>query len=945
MPVIDRTNADTLEQLLQHLPSWGDSQQRHTWLHRTLVEHAHWLAQVSGLEGSGHQAAQALVVAFGHDLPTDEQGLTPLCRLLRTMDEQNLVNRARLRPLLAAFACTQGLDPRPIWYGAPYPGMLAFQSSDRPIFFGREAETRALLERMASAGEPNSSDPEARCLLVIGPSGCGKSSLVRAGVWGALADGVESLLEGRFAETRRWLIEAMLPTDPEPFAAFVNALDRAAGSGLRVREQADLLRKNADDPDSIARLFARLLARQPADARCLLIVDQMEELFTAACDASRDDFLRLLRAALACEPRLQIVATLRSDFYPALEAQPWLQRLLNRAGASYNVPRPGAEELAQMIRKPLSELCLVDADGQPRPIAIEDALVRELLRDSADAQGNLALLAFALQARFQAALDGSGCMSLQGYRDAGGLAGILRDRADQALQRFRAEQGLAADAEQSLYCEVFSHLVAIRPEDGTPTRQRARLADFKTPQARALIQALSGEDARLLVCGPQRADGDTGEPDDRVEVTHEALFRAWPVLAAWIEAYREALMRRDGVRREAERWAMERRDALLPRAELIADLHRQLSAKGLWEDLIKEPNPARFLARDHVDELWRLVLGEYEAGAADPPAAATAARELVRLLTNEDRSWTTMQGLGARIADAEPELVQWLRSGLELALARLGEPDALDWYGRRPALGDLLAVLGDRRAGVGVGADGLPDILWREVSGGEVSQFGRTRSLAGFRIACYPITNSQYQVFRDAEDDAEPAWWFENWGAPAPIDSDYTQPNRPRTNVCWLEALAYCRWLTSHLKAAGGLAQDEQITLPTEDQWLLAAAGSDGRRYPWGNDWETGIANCNEAEDAMPLALNLRQTTAVGLYPRGDSPAGLADCAGNVWEWCLNKDDDPDDTGIDTASPRGLRGGGWGSGRGGVAVSARIRGNSVDRGGFVGFRVCVARSP
>ena len=99
------------------------------------------------------------------------------------------------------------------------------------------------------------------------------------------------------------------------------------------------------------------------------------------------------------------------------------------------------------------------------------------------------------------------------------------------------------------------------------------------------------------------------------------------------------------------------------------------------------------------------------------------------------------------------------------------------------------------------------------------------------------------------------------WTAPAAGDSLL-----PVTGVTWPLAMAYC-----------GLAHPPRGRLPTEDEWEAAARGTGGNRYPWGGAWQAGMANTLSAGQKGPLP--------VRSLPRGDTPLGVSDLIGNVWEW------------------------------------------------------------
>ncbi len=227
---------------------------------------------------------------------------------------------------------------------------------------------------------------------------------------------------------------------------------------------------------------------------------------------------------------------------------------------------------------------------------------------------------------------------------------------------------------------------------------------------------------------------------------------------------------------------------------------------------------------------------------------------------------------------------------------------------RRLEIGDRLNELGDPRPGVGLDANGLPDIDWVEIPGGPfIYQDGEKLELPTFHISRFPVTNAQYQAFIDAGGYKKFGWfkrsnWWKGLKKPEPEASRWPQSNRPRTNVDWYEAVAFTRWLGAQL--------GREIRLPTEQQWEKAARGTEGLEYPWGNEYRPGYANVDET--GRKDGWYLEQTTAVGLYPQGQSPWGVLDMTGNVDEWCLNKHEHPDVTAADSSGDgRVVRGGSW----------------------------------
>ncbi len=193
-------------------------------------------------------------------------------------------------------------------------------------------------------------------------------------------------------------------------------------------------------------------------------------------------------------------------------------------------------------------------------------------------------------------------------------------------------------------------------------------------------------------------------------------------------------------------------------------------------------------------------------------------------------------------------------------------------------------------------------------------------TLEAFWLDRTEVTNAQFARFV-AEGDATPGNWRSK---PVAVGKD----THPVVNATWHDALAYCRWAGKRL--------------PTEAEWEYGARGTDGRRYPWGNAWETNRARFDGNKGS--------ETTApVGSYPTGASPFGALDMAGNAWEWtsslykpypyaASDGREEPDALG-----GRVVRGGSWSFDSGGLRSAYRNRYIPAIRLVVAGFRC--AESP
>jgi formylglycine-generating enzyme required for sulfatase activity len=347
--------------------------------------------------------------------------------------------------------------------------------------------------------------------------------------------------------------------------------------------------------------------------------------------------------------------------------------------------------------------------------------------------------------------------------------------------------------------------------------------------------------------------------------------------------------------------------------------------------------------------------------------AVLAGQGLVELRLPQQIEEKRRQGEDVRIFQAELSHVRdWL-----VALVERGVLPPME----RAAAGDALARLADPRPGVGLRPDGLPDILWCEVPAGsfimgsdkahdpdayddESPQHEQPMPYA-YRISKYPVTNAQFAAFVQGGGYTNPDYWTKDgwqWRegndvtAPETYGGAFDLPNHPVVMVSWYEALAFCRWLDEQLHQRGELSKGEHVTLPTEAEWEKAARGTDGRRYPWGDEPDPNRANYDETGIGTP--------SAVGVFPGGQTPYGCLDMSGNVWEWTRSlwgeKLDeptfkypyDPKDGREDVDAPEGvrrvLRGGAFYYDPGYLRCASRSRGSPLYRDWSRGFRVVVS---
>ncbi|MFE2289678.1 caspase family protein [Streptomyces sp. NPDC059452] len=449
-------------------------------------------------------------------------------------------------------------EPEPAPGRCPYPGLEAFGIDDADLFFGRGRMTKRILAAVASSvGSPEQSGP----WILVGPSGSGKSSLLNAGLLAALRNGGLPEVPG----SAGWPVVRLTPgTSPlHRLAVQLNAPTADAAERLR------------EDPGHVVELVDSLLADRP-DQRLVVLVDQLEELFTLGQDPSgRTAFLRALTAltgqSKGNRPRGLVVFSLRADFYEQAAKHPELFETLR--DRQMLVEPMTAEELREAIEKPAGKAGLKLENG------LADVILYELgsTVDGQPSTGALPLLSHAMWATWRRRTGWR--LSITGYHSAGGIAEAVATTAEQVYT------GLDT-AGQEATRHILPRLVRVGEDSSDtarPVEHSALLHGIPDPHV-AQLAIERFVKARLLTL-------DNGT----ARISHEALLRAWPRLRGWVEADRDWLHAEQQLADDAKAWGRSGRDtSLLYRGNRLTAM-RERAARAPTSSAELEPALAAFM--------------------------------------------------------------------------------------------------------------------------------------------------------------------------------------------------------------------------------------------------------------------------------------------------------------------------------------------------------------
>jgi WD40 repeat protein/DNA-binding SARP family transcriptional activator len=604
----------------------------------------------------------------------------------------------------------------------PYKGLRAFTEADSFDFYGREeigTELLAMLEHD-------------RFVAVVGPSGSGKSSVVLASLVPAL-------------RRHRTAIALLTPGD-HPFEELETALLRVA-----VNPPGSLMEQLLADDRGLCRAVKRALPDD--DSELIVIVDQLEELFTLVPDEqTHARFLAALgRAVVDPRCRCRAVVTLRADFYDRPLRHREFAELLR--GRVLPLPPLSPDELERAISAPAAAV----------GVALEQGLLSEIVADVLDEPGALPLLQYSLTELFDRRAGTT--LTREAYREIGGVSGALASKADELY-------GELSDDGKAAARQLFLYLVA--PAEGeASTRRPVDLDDLDSLDVDhdALARCLDAFGASRLLTFAR--DARTGAPT--VQIAHEALLSEWQLLRDWIDDSRASLraQRRFAVR--AAEWEESSRDPsfLLRGGELAqfeaATAESKLAQTERERDFLQSSVAARqaqLASERRAVTRLRALAGVLALAVLVAVAFAVYGFHQSAASNHQAKIATARRLAAASVAnlDVDPQLSILLarRAAAEVSIGGAPVQEAVDALHRSIAASRVvLTIPTAASAAIAVSPDGMriasagsTGIVWNAKTGRRVLSLARTASAIN-AIAYSP--NGSLLV--TSEDDGDATVW------------------------------------------------------------------------------------------------------------------------------------------------------------------------------------------
>jgi WD40 repeat protein len=408
----------------------------------------------------------------------------------------------------------------------PYPGLRPFERHEADVFFGRETQVDAMVDRLGRH----------HLLAVTGSSGSGKSSLVRAGL-------LEALEAGLLATAGPVWRFGILRPGSHPMTELAAAVVEALGGP---RGPDDVAMRRAKLERGPLSLIEELRERPlPDGGNLLILVDQFEEVFRYPSLTGREEaeaFVALLLATVArSEVPIYVVMTMRSDFLGRCADFDGLAEAVT--DAQYLCPRLSRDQIRSAIEGP----------AQVFGGKVEPRLVSRVVNDMGTDPDQLPLMQHALMRLWELAgkrASNARQLRLDDYDEEGGIRGSLSRHADEILAEITHDSPERAETARRLFC------LLVEGEGESALRRLSSVTDIIAVTHKPLDEVAATAD-------PFRAPGRSLlmpiseqplTPNTVLDISHESLIRQWRALGDWVRAEAASAEQYREIERRARRW-------------------------------------------------------------------------------------------------------------------------------------------------------------------------------------------------------------------------------------------------------------------------------------------------------------------------------------------------------------------------------------------------------
>ncbi|MEM9808034.1 MAG: caspase family protein [Cyanobacteria bacterium P01_D01_bin.56] len=390
----------------------------------------------------------------------------------------------------------------------PYQGLKPFDRSNAPLFFGRREQVQKLLTTLL--------EKTTFFIPLIGASGSGKSSVVRAGLIPEL-------------ENLGWQVLEPIKPGFDPIAQLKVAIQSF------FRDQGALSHLSEVYPRIETEGLRPIVENWPGTDRALLVVDQFEEVFTLCKNESdRRRFIEWLAQVVGISSILSVVITVRADF---------LEDCLDYRSLAQII------QDCKIIIMPMAEAEVIDAIVKPAEIhgyKLGEGLLDLILRDVKQEKNCLPLLQFALTELWQHRDTQHHQLTVDQYREIGGLTGALNLHAEKLFREL-------TESQQNWVQRICLQLVHTGRETKDTRRQQPK--QYLLDLTENLQERQYGIDVVLQKLIEQRLlviDEEKGEA--RIDLAHEALMEGWSRFAEWRQENRELRQLCERINEELNDW-------------------------------------------------------------------------------------------------------------------------------------------------------------------------------------------------------------------------------------------------------------------------------------------------------------------------------------------------------------------------------------------------------